>query len=104
MGDCKMKKLPEWIKEFYTLLYTEQYELAVASNSAKDVIIDATTMIKELQDKLSKKPKSTEFTKECRELIRTPDDAKGWTELAGYTCWLEVKLQRACDIIDQQAN
>jgi len=42
-------ELPEWQKNFYTTLYTENYELAVASNTEKDVIVDATNLIKQLQ-------------------------------------------------------
>lgn len=43
-----------------------------------------------------------EFTKECREMFKTPDDDKGWTVLAGYVIWLEVKLEHACEIIDKR--
>lgn len=58
-------------------------------------------ILSKIKTELSKKLKPTEFTKECIELIKTPDDEKGWTKLAGYTIWLEVKLQRACEIINQ---
>jgi len=43
----------------------------------------------------------TEFTRECQEMIKAPDDDKGWTESAIYTIWLEVKLEQACCIINQ---
>lgn len=43
-----------------------------------------------------------EFTEECREMLKTPDDDKGWTVLAGYVIWLEVKLEHACKIIDER--
>lgn len=42
-----------------------------------------------------------EFTKECREMIETPVADQDWTQLAEYTIWLEVKLERACTIIDE---
>ena len=31
-----------------------------------------------------------EFIEECREMLKTPDDDKGWTVLSGYVVWLEV--------------
>lgn len=45
-----------------------------------------------------------EFTEECREMFKTPDDNKGWTELAGYVVWLEAKLYIACKIIDNRVS
>jgi len=48
-----MKELPKWQKDFYITLYTEKYELAVATNSEKEIIIDATNLIKEYRAKLA---------------------------------------------------
>ena len=51
---------------------------------------------------MDKDLKSVEFVKECRALVKTPDDEKEWSDLADYAYWLEVKLLEACDIIDCQ--
>ena len=48
------------------------------------------------------KPEQTEFTKECRELIKTENDDKGWTRLSGYVVWLETELIIACGKLDTQ--
>lgn len=47
-------------------------------------------------------PPDDEFTKECRELIKTDDDDKGWERESGYIVWLEVKLEGACSRLDSQ--
>ena len=42
----------------------------------------------------------SEFTKECRELIKTEGDDKGWEWESGYIIWLETKLGYACSTIE----
>ena len=65
---------------------------------------DVLTLLTKAQAELSKQPEPNEFTKECRELIKTDDDNKGGMRLSGYVIWLEVKLGRACSIIDHQTE
>lgn len=69
-----------------------------------ELIVHAKKNIDEAIAKLSKEPKPTEFTKECREMVKTSDDEKRLSfEFAEYVFWLKVKkyLEQACDIIEQ---
>lgn len=60
-------------------------------------------VLSKIKTELSEGAAPTEFTEECREMIKTPDDDKGWTKLvdSGYAVWLEAKLKQACEIIER---
>ena len=91
-GEEKNTRLIEMVNKALGLVYDTTHPMPK---------VEISQILSKIKTILSEESNPTEFTKECQEMIKTPDDDKGWTELAGYTIWLEVKLEQACRIIDQ---